>query len=60
MQWEGGVTRAAQVERLVALWGLFGQFWLGRMKDEKSISAKKAFLRLLEPELNLNVAFVQN
>jgi hypothetical protein len=30
------------------------------MKDEKSISAKKALLRLLEPDLNLDVALVQN
>ena len=30
VQWEGGVARVDLVERLVALEGPFGQFWLGR------------------------------
>ena len=61
VQWEGGVTR-------VGPGGAFGcpagPIWAvlarERMKDEKSISAKKALLRLLEPDLNLDVALVQN
>jgi hypothetical protein len=61
VQWESGVTRADQMERLVTLWGpIWAVLARERMKDEKSISAKKAFFCLLEPDLKLDVAFVQN